>query len=98
MRMIEAKKEIEEKLFVGAPLSLDAMMCALAAMQEYIDNHGSNSAVSLDIRVEEDVKQAATKKLNDELQKGFDSGEQEGWISADDIRRHLGLDEDGMYD
>ena len=32
MRMVDAKKEIENKLFVGAPLSFDAMMCALAAL------------------------------------------------------------------
>ena len=94
MKMSDAKREIEEKLFVGVPLSLDAMICAMAAINEYIDNHGSESSVSLDIKVEEEVNQAATRKLNDELQKGLDSGERDGWLSMEDVKKHLGLDEE----
>lgn len=89
MKMADAKKEIEEKMFVGAPLSLDAMICALTAINEYVNNHGSESAVSLDIKVEDNVKNAATKKLNEELQKGLESAERNGWIDAEDVRNMM---------
>ena len=92
--MIDAKREIEEKLFVGAPLSLDTMICALSALNEYIDNHGSDSFVGLDIKVEDDIKNSATHKLNDELVKGMCSGEREGWLSIDDVKNHLGLNDE----
>ena len=98
MKMIEAKKEIENKLFVGAPLSLDAMICALTAINEYIDNHGSDSSVILDVNVDEEIEQTAKNKLNEELQKGLDSGEKDGWISMDDVKRHLGLNEGDFYE
>lgn len=92
MKMIEAKKEIEDKLFQGAPLSFDAMMCALAAITSYIDAHGENSFVTLDIKVDDDPAwKAANDMLMSELQKGFDSAEKEGWIDTDDAR-HLILD------
>ena len=93
MRMTDAKNEIVNKLFVGAPLSLDAMICALTAINEYIDNHGPESFVTLNVNVDEEVEQAAKKKLDEELQKGLDSGEKDGWVTMDDVKRHLGLDE-----
>lgn len=89
MKMIEAKREIEERMFIGAPLSLEAMICALLALNEYIDNHGSDSFVSLDINVDEEIKAAASDKLMSELDKGFDSAERHGWIDADDVRNIL---------
>jgi hypothetical protein len=93
MLMIDAKKEIEDKLFQGAPLSFDAMMCALAAITSYIDTHGESSFVTLDIKVDDDdpAWKAANDMLMSELKKGFDSAEKQGWIDADDVR-HLILD------
>ena len=97
MKMIEAKKEIEEKLFVGAPLSLDAMMCALVAINSYIEQRGEQSSITFEINIPDDAQESihtkAFEKLSEELQKGLDSGEREGWINADDIKKHLGLDE-----
>ena len=78
-------------MFQGASLSIDAMICALGAINEYIDNHGSDSFVELNINVGEEVEKAATEKLNGELQKGFESAEEFGWIDAEDVRKHLGL-------
>lgn len=89
MKMVDAKKEIEDKLFQGAPLSFDAMMCALAALNEYIDNHGPDGFVALEIKVDADdpAWKAANEMLMSELKKGFDSAEREGWIDAEDVRR-----------
>ena len=89
MKMTDAKREIEEKLFGGTPLSMEAMICALAAINEYVDNHGSDSFVELNIDVGEEVKPAATEKLRRELDRGFESAEQCGWIDAEDIRNIL---------
>lgn len=98
MRMIDAKREIEDKLFQGAPLSLDAMMCALVAMNAYIEQRGEASSITLEVNVLDEVEKAAKKKLDEELQKGFESGEKEGWLTMDDVKRHLGLDEGDLYD
>ena len=93
MKMVDAKKEIESKLFVGTPLSLDAMICALTAINEYINTNGPESFVTLNVNVDEEVERTAKKKLDEELQKGLDSGEKDGWVTMDDVKRHLGLDE-----
>jgi hypothetical protein len=96
--MIDAKKEIEDKLFQGAPLSLDAMMCALAAINIYIEDHGEDSNLEVNIDVDGVVKEKAVEKLHEELQKGLESGEKEGWFSMDDVKRYLGLDGDDFGD
>lgn len=102
MRMTDAKKEIENKMFVGAPLSLDTMMCALVAINAYLEQSGENSSLTLEINIpdeeQEIVKKKAVEKLNEELQKGFESGEKEGWIDAEDVRKHLGLNGDELDD
>lgn len=94
MRMIDAKKEIEDKLFLGVPLSLDAMMCALVAMNAYIEQRSETSSITLEIKIPDEAHDAAVDKLNEELQKGFNSAEKEGWLTMDDVKRHLGLDEE----
>jgi hypothetical protein len=93
MKMTDAKKEIEDKLFAGAPLSLDTMMCALVAINAFIEQRGETSSLTLEINIPDEAHQDATQKLNEELQKGFASGEKEGWLTMDDVKRHLGLDE-----
>jgi hypothetical protein len=92
--MIDAKKEIENKLFIGAPLSFDTMMCALVAINAYIEQNSTTSSVTLEIKIPDEAHDAAVRKLNEELQKGVDSGERDGWIYAEDVRRHLGLSEE----
>ena len=67
MRMVDAKKEIENKLFVGAPLSTDTMLAAYFAITSYIQEHGEDCDVSVDITVNDTIKSSATKKLIDEL-------------------------------
>ena len=102
MRMIDAKKEIEDKLFQGAPLSLDAMMCALVAMNAYIEQNAETSSIALEINVPDEeqelVKKKATEKLMDELQKGIDSSELGGYVSGEEVRRALCYCEEDYID
>jgi hypothetical protein len=93
MKMIDAKKEIEDKLFQGAPLSLDALMCALVAINAYVEQHGPNSSIAMEIKIPDEeyniVQDKATEMLMSELQKGFESGEKDGWLSIEDARGAL---------
>lgn len=37
------------------------------------------------------MKAKAMRRLMDEVQKGFDSGEKEGWLSLDEVEASLGI-------
>lgn len=89
MKMIDARKEIEDKLFCGERLSFDTMLCALAAINAYIDEHGDDSGITLEINLGEEIHRKAGDQLMEELRKGFESAEEEGWMDADDIRNIL---------
>lgn len=83
MKMTEAKKEIEEKMFCGAPLSLDAMLCALAALNHYIEERGPNSFVMLDIKTEDDeLNKHVSTMLSDMLQQAIATSEEKGKIDG----------------
>jgi hypothetical protein len=97
MRMIDAKKEIEDKLFQGAPLSFDAMMCALAAINVYIEQHGGTSSIALEIGISDEAHNAAVGKPNEEMQKELDSSGQDRWIDLDNVRLHIGFDKENCF-
>ena len=85
MKMSEAKKEIEDKLFSGSPLSLDAMTCALTALLRYIDEHG-DADVALEISVPDIDYKDAVNMLVDELYKGLNHTEDE-CVSEEDAAK-----------
>jgi hypothetical protein len=49
MKMKTALSEIVNALSNDAPLSLNTKMCAIVAMQEYIENHGENIDLTFNI-------------------------------------------------
>lgn len=87
MKMLDIKKEIEEKMFVGAPLSTDAMIAAYFAVTNYIQDHGEDCDVSLNVMVDTDIKDKASKKLMEEL--NIPNCEMESLIDEFDARKLL---------
>ena len=87
MKMVEAKKEIEDKLFVGAPLSFETMVCALIAINAFIEHHGETSSISLELNVPEEDQEAIRKKATDklmcELQSGAGYNGLDGYLSSE---------------
>jgi prevent-host-death family protein len=52
------------------------------------NGHGRYAVMDID-EYKEYEKMLAWRKLESELEKGERSGEEKGWISADDVRTHL---------
>lgn len=49
MKMKTALNEIVNALSNDASLSLDTKMCAIVAMQEYMENHGEDTELTFNI-------------------------------------------------
>lgn len=54
----------------------------------FLTKNGRGRYVIIDI--EDYEKMTAIKKLSDELEKGMKSGQDEGWISSYDVKKHFG--------
>lgn len=59
----------------------------------FLTKNGRGRYVLMDIREYE--KKRAMDKLMDELDKGFRSGEREGWLTLEELEQRLGIARDG---
>lgn len=59
----------------------------------FLTKNGRGRYVLMDIREYE--KRRAMDKLIDELDKGFRSGEREGWLTLEEMKQRLGIARDG---
>ena len=59
----------------------------------FLTKNGRGRYVLMDIREYE--KRRAMDKLMDELDKGFRSGEREGWLTLEEMEQRLGIARDG---
>lgn len=59
----------------------------------FLTKNGRGRYVLMDIREYE--KRRAMDKLMDELDKGFRSGEREGWLTLEEMKQRLGIARDG---
>lgn len=59
----------------------------------FLTKNGRGRYVLMDIREYE--KRRAMDKLMDELDKGFRSGEREGWLTLEELEQRLGIARDG---
>lgn len=59
----------------------------------FLTKNGRGRYVLMDIREYE--KRRAMDKLIDELDKGFRSGEREGWLTLEELEQRLGIARDG---
>lgn len=59
----------------------------------FLTKNGRGRYVLMDIREYE--KRRAMDKLMDELDKGFRSGEREGWLTLEELEQRLGIAREG---
>jgi hypothetical protein len=95
MKMSDAKKEIEDKLFSGAPLSFDAMTCALTAIARYLEEHG-DSSIAIEISVPDTDYKDAVNTLVGELYKGLNHSDDS--CVTEDSAAHIIFDGLGGFD
>ncbi|MDR1101131.1 MAG: type II toxin-antitoxin system prevent-host-death family antitoxin [Clostridiales bacterium] len=74
--------EVLRDVAIGAPVFLTK------------NGHGRYAVLDIE-EYKEFEKMAAWRKLKGELDKGRQSGEENGWIAADEVRARLGKQSDG---